>query len=502
MNIEVTADRLTGVLIGAACADALGAGYEFGGPVPADRPVTMRGQGAFEPGEWTDDTAQLLAIALAAAGGADLTTIEGEDAVAGRLQDWYLSPARLKDIGIHSSAVFSEVATLPIAGLAERFRSVADAKEATRPGSSGGNGALMRTAGVSMALHDDPAAMVHAAMRLASMTHADDLSTQACAVWCLAIRAALRSDDPSNMTALAAAVDADVGEYLPQNADHWRAVLAESFGTSPVDYYTYHPSNGYCVTTLRAAWAAVTGTAVPVDQPARHLRLAVEAAVRGGGDTDTVACVAGALLGALWGYSAVPLQWRRRVFGWPDMRDADLVRVADAIRRGGADRRHWPHATHVDYATWGGTDALAVHPHDDGVVLSGVDAAYGQLVIPGAPIDAVVSLCRVGTDDLDHFGLAPENRVEVRLIDTSSPHDNPHLQLVMDDAADAVAAFRAEGKRVLLHCVAAQSRTPSVAAYYSARHLGVTPDVALRDVCQALPEASPNPTLAACVRPA
>jgi predicted protein tyrosine phosphatase len=123
-------------------------------------------------------------------------------------------------------------------------------------------------------------------------------------------------------------------------------------------------------------------------------------------------------------------------------------------------------------------------------------------VIPGAPIDAVVSLCRVGTDDLDHFGLAPENRVEVRLIDTSSPHDNPHLQLVMDDAADAVAAFRAEGKRVLLHCVAAQSRTPSVAAYYSARHLGVTPDVALRDVCQALPEASPNPTLAACVRPA
>ncbi len=61
--MRVTVDRLTGVLVGAACADALGAGYEFGAPVPAERPVTMRGQGAFEPGEWTDDTAQLLAIA-------------------------------------------------------------------------------------------------------------------------------------------------------------------------------------------------------------------------------------------------------------------------------------------------------------------------------------------------------------------------------------------------------------------------------------------------------
>ena len=113
---EVTADRLTGILIGAACADALGAGYEFGAPVPASTPVTMRRQGSFEPGEWTDDTAQLLAIAMVAAEGVDLRTVAGEDAVAARLQEWYLSPARLKDIGIHSAAVFGEVATLPTPG--------------------------------------------------------------------------------------------------------------------------------------------------------------------------------------------------------------------------------------------------------------------------------------------------------------------------------------------------------------------------------------------------
>ena len=106
MGHEVTADRLTGVLIGAACADALGAGYEFGRPVPPERPVTMRGQGMFTAGEWTDDTAQLLAIAIAAADGHDLGSMAGEDAAAKNMLDWYYSPARLKDIGIHSSAVF------------------------------------------------------------------------------------------------------------------------------------------------------------------------------------------------------------------------------------------------------------------------------------------------------------------------------------------------------------------------------------------------------------
>jgi protein-tyrosine phosphatase len=85
------------------------------------------------------------------------------------------------------------------------------------------------------------------------------------------------------------------------------------------------------------------------------------------------------------------------------------------------------------------------------------------------------------------------------LVDQDGTEANPHLALVMEDAADAVAQFRAEGKRVLLHCVAAQSRTPSVAALYSVRHLGVEPARALREVCAVLPDARPNRDLAAVV---
>jgi len=103
---DTMTDRLTGMLVGAACGDALGAGYEFGPPLLGSEPVLMRGQGQFAAGEWTDDTAQLIAIAQVAAEGHDLTSPQAQDAVCGRLLDWYYSPARLKDIGIHSSIVF------------------------------------------------------------------------------------------------------------------------------------------------------------------------------------------------------------------------------------------------------------------------------------------------------------------------------------------------------------------------------------------------------------
>lgn len=503
---QMSFDRLAGILVAAAAGDALGAGYEFGPPLPADEAIRMRGSRMFEPGEWTDDTAQLLAIALAAGDGHDLCSIEGEDAVAARFQDWYLSPARMKDIGIHSSQVFAAVETLPVPGLAQRFRDAAEAKEAWQPGSSGGNGALMRTAGVAVALHDrTDAELVDAARRIGSMTHADQRSTEACAVWSLAIRLASLHDgawDDSAVDALLDRLLARVRALLPDSADFWADTLEVAHRAQPVDFYGVRPSNGYSVTALQAAWAAVSGTAVPTDRPAAHLRLATEAAVRGGGDTDTVACIAGAFLGAMWGYSAVPLQWRRRIFGWPGMRDGDLLRLAHAIQHRGfphVRRDVWPQSAQGLYVSWGGTGTVAVHPHDPDVVMGGVDAARGKVALPGGTVDAVVSLCRVGREELDWLGLPPEDHVEVRLVDQDGDEANPHLALVMDDAADAVAQFRAEGKRVLLHCVQAQSRTPSVAALYSVRHLGVEPALALHEVCAALPDAHPTRDLAEVV---
>ena len=40
-------DRAVGTLVGLACGDALGAAYEFGGPIPQSQEIGMVGGGAF-----------------------------------------------------------------------------------------------------------------------------------------------------------------------------------------------------------------------------------------------------------------------------------------------------------------------------------------------------------------------------------------------------------------------------------------------------------------------
>lgn len=59
-----------------------------------------------------------------------------------------------------------------------------------------------------------------------------------------------------------------------------------------------------------------------------HICAGLEAAVKGGNDTDTVAAIAGALLGAKYGASAVPDQWRLILHGWPGKRADDLIAMA------------------------------------------------------------------------------------------------------------------------------------------------------------------------------
>jgi ADP-ribosylglycohydrolase len=82
--------------------------------------------------------------------------------------------------------------------------------------------------------------------------------------------------------------------------------------------------NGFTVTAVQAAVAAITQTPATDGQ----LVAALHAAVRIGNDTDTVAAIAGGLLGARWGASAVPADWRAAVHGWPGLTGHDLVALA------------------------------------------------------------------------------------------------------------------------------------------------------------------------------
>lgn len=461
-------DRIDGVLLATAAGDALGAPYEFQPPRGPELDVVMAGGGVWEPGEWTDDTAMAVAIAEVAATGADLRDDAAQDAIVSRWLDW---SRESKDVGVQTGSVLRSAA----AGngiTAVRARTEA-ALLHQQTGRSAGNGSLMRTAPVALAYLDDEDAMVDAARAISALTHYDPEAGDACVLWCSAIR----------HTVLTGELDIRVGlRHLDAAA---RAVWAERLDLAEASRPADFPKNGWVVSALQAAWSAISTTPIPEDDPAvgvfraDHLRHALDSAVRAGFDTDTVAAIAGGLLGAAHGASAVPLEWRALLHGWPGHTARELAQLARSIAYGGK-------TDHFDgrYAGYR-TGALAPHPFDDKVLLGGIGALHD---LPDQ-VDAVVSLCRIGDDavrrDIPH--------VEVRLIDRPDADENPHLDFVLLEAVRAVERYRDDGRTVLVHCVEALSRTPTVGALYGARLRGTPADEALQAVCGVLPDASPNP---------
>ena len=471
-------DRAAGVLVALAAGDALGAGYEFGAPLPDGADVTMKGGGpfGFDPAEWTDDTSMAIPIAEALLDAGP--TPAARDAV---VRSWTAWAAEAKDVGsqtrsvIHyakqraASAGRSDVTAEDFARAAQAFHE--------RTGRSGGNGSLMRTAPLALAYLDrEPVELMAAAGELSALTHVEDGAREACGLWCVAIREAVLTGKLDIRTGL---------PLLPADrAALWLERIDTAEASRPRDFV----KNGWVVEALQGAWSAIATTRAGSDGPA-HLRAALEEAVRGGRDTDTVAAIAGSLIGAAYGFSAVPFEWRRDLHGWPGLRARDLMTLGIELA-GGAGRRTdtWPRTSHFDYSSWSRTDVLVRHPDDDGVWLGGVGALERT---PELGIDAVVSLCRLGTDDV--AGIAPEDQATFWLVDSAAPESNAVAAYVLHEAAAAVERFRAEGKTVLLHCVRAESRTPTVAALYGARVAGVTPVEALEHVRRVLPNAHPNP---------
>ena len=342
MRTRLTAeqfDRAQGVLLGTAAGDALGAGYEFGPPLDDDTPVEMNGGGPFgwAPGDWTDDTSMALAIAEVAASGADLRERAAQDAIAarvGRLGDRRgrrghpdQAGTGRRDRGGASGTGASSGQGAD--GAASQARAAARrVHEAT--GRSGGNGSLMRTAPVALAYLGDPGGLADAAAALSALTHYDEEAGEACVLWSLAIRHAVLTGE----------VDARAGlAGLPRaRRAGWAERLAAAERGRPRDF----DQNGWVVHALQGAWSAIaaagpvgsgTGAAGPGPGAAGWLRVALEAAVRGGRDTDTVAAIAGGLAGAAVGAGAVPAQWRQQVHGWPGLRAAGLAELTAAIVR-------------------------------------------------------------------------------------------------------------------------------------------------------------------------
>ncbi len=315
-------DRAVGAVLASAVGDALGAPYEFGPAYDDDFvPEFGHGMGGEAPGGWTDDTAMAVPIlqVLAAGGRID------DDGVLAVVEGWVRWRAEDgRGIGIQISRVLAAVGP---ERTESRLRAAADALHRAE-GRSGGNGALMRIAPLALGYLDeaDEAGLIEAAARLAALTHAEEDNAHASALWVLAVRRTILTGELD--------VAAEVGRLPEPARPRWERIVDEALHPAryPRDFRVDADgrSNGWGILAFQSALSAVAG--------ARDLPDALERAVRGGGDTDTVAVIAGMLAGARWGAAQVPEHWRRDLHGWPGLSAGDMVRLAGLAAEGGGDR--------------------------------------------------------------------------------------------------------------------------------------------------------------------
>jgi len=464
----VVGDRSAGVVLAAAAGDALGAPHEFHRSLSPTAPLSMTGGGVFgwRPGEWTDDTQMGLALlGRLATGDRSVEAVE-EDFLA-----WFASEPR--DVGTQTRAVFT--AGPPLAASAAEYHRL-------HPDGSG-NGALMRIGPAALAFPGRPGQIAAYARATTELTHAHVDCIDASVIWAVAIDHSIHAAPPSKEPwDFADALRHGVEQVPKARRQWWMQVIDEALARRPEEFQA---TNGWVVHAFQAALSAIVHTPVPAGvAPCRHLASAIEAAVRGGGDADTVAAIAGSLLGARWGATAVPLEWSavlhgKRLYGTPDLHSVDLTDMARRAAAGGRpDSIGWPGRVRLiphyleNFA--GGAEPVTL----GGVSWGGV-AGIALALANGA--DVVVSLCRMGTRDIP----GKIEHTVIGFID-SNEEENPNLAFVLADTADFIARRAAEGHSVYVHCVSAEHRTPALAVTFLARHRGMSIAAASREVEAAL----------------
>jgi ADP-ribosyl-[dinitrogen reductase] hydrolase len=271
-------DRARAAYLGLAIGDALGATVEFLTPREIairfasvggeHRTIIGGGWLKLRVGQVTDDTT--MALALGEAVLAQNGRIEPE-ACARAFDQWM----RAKPVDIGNTVRRGIL----------HFRRTGQAW--IEPGADAGNGAAMRCLPVALALAGAAdAALKAGALAQAWVTHRNALSDAATVCLVQMLAAALLGAPREALEARADALVAGQSQFA------WRGAR----GANP---------SGYIVDTIRAVFQAVFSGA--------DLQHALIDVVNRGGDADTTGAIAGMLVGALEGSSAIPAPWLRQL---------------------------------------------------------------------------------------------------------------------------------------------------------------------------------------------
>ena len=281
-----------GALLGALIGDAAGATLEFLGRAPTsyeiNHALTLPGGGALSvaPGQITDDGELALALARAL-DGSDEYPIER---VASNYLRW-ISSAPF-DVGNATRMAMD----CRVQGHTPVHMQMAANARAHNIDSKA-NGALMRSSplGIWTVRLDDHDA-VNAALTDAALTHPNATCQWANAAYVCAIRHLMISpgDAPGSFQAALRALTQDADSAA--GSAEVRAWLEDAQkGRLP----TFHPMAGYVRIGFTHAFFHLLAE--------NTFEEALRATLAGGGDTDTNACIVGALIGALHGIEGIPV---------------------------------------------------------------------------------------------------------------------------------------------------------------------------------------------------
>lgn len=286
-------DRGVGALVGLAIGDALGTTLEFSERDEKPPVVDMVGGGPFglQPGEWTDDTAMAMALAISIL---NHKRPFGEDQhvncrdLIDRFVAWYLK-------GKYSvNGKCFDIGTTTRRALDRYRKGVRPLDAGLTDESSAGNGSLMRAAPVAIRWFNDIPAMKRNAPRQSRVTHGHPAAMQACTAFTLMLGAAIRGLNWETVMMPSGPWYQKYDQPVEQIIN-WRSWKDRTRSTIQ--------SSGYVAHTLEAALWAVANSG--------NFRDAVLLAVNLGDDADTVGAVTGQLAGAIYGYSKIPVEWRK-----------------------------------------------------------------------------------------------------------------------------------------------------------------------------------------------
>lgn len=294
-------DKVRGVVFGHAIGDALGLGTEFlskkmvaeyypSGLSDLDQIRRDSHRIRWSPGDWTDDTDQMLCILDSLLQHQTVTIAD----IASRIFKW------ADDGGMGIGLTVEQVVYSD--GFREHPHEVSERVWLASGKRGAANGGVMRTSVLGVWQHQSADAVIRNAESVCRITHFDPRCVASCVIVCLAIRSLL--DEAAMVDSSTEALVRELMTVADRYDPRVRPYIVTGSQPRIESLQLDEPDSiGY---TLKAMATGIWALNFPTSYQEGVLKVIHE-----GGDADTNAAVAGSILGARFGFSGIPEKWVR-----------------------------------------------------------------------------------------------------------------------------------------------------------------------------------------------